>query len=244
MPQIIHWAEALSILVKCRSSVYIKWYVVWGQVKYDQPDCTASCLNILQNGFQCGLKGCSPFISCFSLWKYFVPCKDLSKTEMMQLQRFVGKAHLSWFPLISVIYEHKKCSETRKGVIYSSAPRKGHCRTDVGHKSTSILKTDNGRAGPLYGDCFHPQKNKNEWTNRNPEGFLPHMALTEYKKTVVCGPTLAHVQRSQWPPAEPRWTHKLSHLSQGVHTTAQSPLHSWASATAFLWPGDCRRQSG
>lgn len=104
----------------------------------------------------------------------------------MQLQRFVGKAHLNWFPLISVIYEHKKCSETRKGVIYSSAPRKGHCRTDVGHKSTSILKTDNGRAEPLYGDCFHPQKNKNEWTGIQKDFYLTwHLQSTRRLQCVA-----------------------------------------------------------
>lgn len=171
MLQIIHWAEALFILVKCRSSVYIESYMVWRQVKYNladwnQSDCTASCLSILKNGFQWGLEGCSPFISCFSLWKYFVPSKDLSKTETMQLQRFLGKTPLSWFALTSVIYKHKNCSESRKGAS------KGHCCTDMGHKATDILKTDNERVGPLYSDSFHAQKNKKERTRIQNDFYL------------------------------------------------------------------------
>lgn len=35
MLQIIYRDEALLILVECRSSAYIKYYMVWGQVKYN-----------------------------------------------------------------------------------------------------------------------------------------------------------------------------------------------------------------
>lgn len=51
----------------------------------------ASCLSILKNGLQWGLKGCSPIIRSFSLWKYFVPCKGSSRAQTMWLQRFIGK---------------------------------------------------------------------------------------------------------------------------------------------------------
>lgn len=156
-----HTGKTCSQLHTCQvhtSNLY-GWGTDCNNLALLEPACPpASCL--LKNGSQGGSKGCSPIIRSFSLWKYFVPCKDSSKTKTLRLQRFIGK-HL-WAVCTNPcdLQAQELLWEQGRWVwppaqLLAKALLHRH-----GAQSPQSLKTYKGSAGPLYKDYFHPQKCK------------------------------------------------------------------------------------